>query len=137
MKIYSILLVFFIISCTEKIDKKNVSLLNGYWEIEKVNLPNEESKEYKINESVDYFKISDNLKGFRKKLVPQYDGKFLTNEVQENISIFFNGDIAFITYKTDFATWNEEIVKLTNEELILKSEQGIAYVYKRKHEYNE
>lgn len=96
-----------------------------------------EIKEYKINESVDFFQISDSLKGFRKKLVPQYDGKFLTNEVQEKINISVKEDITFINYTTDFATWSEEIVKLNNDELTLKNEQGITYFYKRKQEYNE
>lgn len=137
MKNYIWVLFLVLVSCSKSLDNNDIATLNGYWEIEKVKLPNGESKEYKINESVDFFQISDSLKGFRKKLVPQYDGKFLTNEVQEKISISVKEDITFINYTTDFATWSEEIIKLNNDELTLKNEQGITYFYKRKQEYNE
>lgn len=137
MKYYLFLILTFLISCNKGVDKEEIMVLNGYWEIENVKLPNGESKEYKINESVDYFKINDSLKGFRKKLVPQFDGRFLTNEVNESITISFKDEIAFINYSTEFASWTEEIKKLNKNELVLVNEQGINYIYKRKSIENE
>lgn len=129
-KIIFFLLVSMIVSCS-KIEEKDISLLNGYWEITKVEMPSGEEKEYKINESVDYFKV-ENLKGIRKKLVPQLDGTFLTNEVQENVTIEFVDGKAIAHYKTNYATWDEEIIKLTDKELVVKNQQDIEYFYTKK-----
>lgn len=131
MKNYIWVLFLMLISCSKSIEKIDIRYLNGYWEIEKVVLPNGESREYKINESIDFFEINDSLKGFRKKLIPQFDGKFLTNEVYERFSIEKQKNLLFITYKTDFAFWKEEILKLTNDNFEVKNQQGIHYYYKR------
>ena len=137
MRYYLFLILAFLVSCKNEITQEEISNLNGYWEIEKVELPNGETKDYKINESVDFFEINNNLKGFRKKLVPQFDGRFLTNEVNESITISFKDEITFINYSTEFASWTEEIKKLNKNELVLANEQGINYIYKRKSIENE
>lgn len=135
---YFVLLVFTIlVSCTEKISVKEISNLNGYWEIEKVELPDGSSKEYKINESVDYFEVNDSLKGFRKKVIFQLDGKLLANDVKENIEVVSIDDLMFLNYTTEYAKWKEEIIELTQQKLILKNEHGISYFYKRKERDNE
>ena len=131
------IILFTLISCKKEVSQKEISSLNGYWEIQRVELPKGEIKEYKINESVDFFQVDENLNGFRKKLIPQLDGKFLTNEVEEKISVSFKDDLAFIKYSTEFANWTEEIKELNSEELVLTNEQGITYVYKRKVVENE
>lgn len=132
MKHYLILVLIVLSSCKNSIHNFELSKLNGHWEIEKVDLPNGDSKEYTINETIDYFEIGDSLKGFRKKLVPQFDGKFLTNEVEENIYVKKIHDKFYLVYKTDFADWKEEIISLNDNELVLKNEQNISYYYKRK-----
>lgn len=135
---YFVLLVFTVlVSCTEKISVKEISNLNGYWEIEKVELPDGSSKEYKINESVDYFEVNDSLKGFRKKVIFQLDGKLLANDVKENIEVISIDDLMFLNYTTEYAKWKEEIIELTQQKLILKNEHGISYFYKRKERDNE
>lgn len=129
-KILLFLCCTFIVSCS-KVEEKDIDLLNGYWEITKVEMPSGEQKEYKINESVDFFKV-ENLKGFRKKMVPQLDGTFLTNEVQENLVVEFVDGKAVAHYKTDYANWDEEIVKLSDKELVVKNQQDIQYFYTKK-----
>lgn len=137
MRYFISFLLLILVSCQKNIVKKDINLINGYWEIVKVEFPNGQEKEYKFSESVDFFKLNDSLKGFRKKLVPQFDGKFLTNEVNEKISISFNEDLVMINYATEFAKWTEIIMKLNDDELILSNEQGINYIYKRKKITNE
>ncbi|MCO6175664.1 lipocalin family protein [Flavobacterium sp. NRK F10] len=129
-KIVLFLLVSLAVSCSG-IEPKDIELLNGYWEIHKVEIPSGEKKEYKVNESVDYFEIAD-LKGFRKKLVPQMDGTFLTNEVQENITVEFKDDKVILHYKTNYASWDEEVISLTDKELVVKNQQDIKYFYTKK-----
>ncbi len=118
------------ISCKQSISESDLQNLNGYWEIEKVELPDGEKKEYKVNETIDYFKITSN-KGFRKKVMPQLDGTYLTNDIQDEIAIAYKDGAATIKYKTKYASWNEEIIELSKDKLVLKNKQDFEYHYKR------
>lgn len=119
-----------VFSCKQKITDVDISNLNGYWEIEKVELPDGDKKEYKVNETIDFFKIEAN-KGFRKKVMPQLDGTYLTNDIQEDVTVVLKDGDASLQYKTTYALWNEEIIELTKDKLVVKNEQEIEYYYKR------
>ncbi|WP_445713666.1 lipocalin family protein [Flavobacterium sp.] len=131
MKKIIVFIAFIVLSsCKQTITNDNIQYLNGYWEIEKVELPNGEMKEYKVNETIDFFKIESN-KGFRNKVMPQLDGSYLTNDHQEDIIITFKDGDATIQYKTNYASWDENIIELTNDKLVLKNQQELEYHYKR------
>jgi len=66
-------------ACKEKVKPEDISKINGYWEIETVTTPDGNEREYKISETIDYFEIK-NDSGFRKKVMPQFDGKYLVND---------------------------------------------------------
>ena len=118
------------LSCKQKITEADLSNLNGYWEIEKVELPDGDKKEYKVNETIDFFKIEAN-KGFRKKVMPQLDGTYLTNDIQEDVVVVLKDGDASLQYKTTYASWKEEIIELTKDKLVVKNQQEIEYYYKR------
>lgn len=118
------------LSCKQKITEADLSNLNGYWEIEKVELPDGDMKEYKVNETIDFFKIEAN-KGFRKKVMPQLDGTYLTNDIQEDVVVVIKDGNASLQYKTTYASWKEEIIELTKDKLVVKNQQEIEYYYKR------
>lgn len=118
------------LSCKQKITEADLSNLNGYWEIEKVELPDGDKKEYKVNETIDFFKIEAN-KGFRKKVMPQLDGTYLTNDIQEDVVVVIKDSDASLQYKTTYASWKEEIIELTKDKLVVKNQQEIEYYYKR------
>ena len=118
------------LSCKQKITEADLSNLNGYWEIEKVELPDGDKKEYKVNETIDFFKIEAN-KGFRKKVMPQLDGTYLTNDIQEDVVVVLKDGDASLQYKTTYASWKEEIIELTKDRLVVKNQQEIEYYYKR------
>ena len=118
------------LSCKQKITEADLSNLNGYWEIEKVELPDGDMKEYKVNETIDFFKIEAN-KGFRKKVMPQLDGTYLTNDIQEDVVVVVKDGDALLQYKTKYASWKEEIIELTKDKLVVKNQQEIEYYYKR------
>ena len=122
--------IFLIFSCNQKIEKDDIAYLNGYWEIEKVILSDGEKKEYKISETIDYFKIDAGL-GFRKKVLPQLDGTYIVNDQKENIKIITIQNEFFVEYSTDYAKWKEKIVAVSNEKLVLKNEQNLEYHYKK------
>ena len=131
MKKIILFLVFgLFLSCKQSISESDLQNLNGYWEIEKVELPDGDKKEYKVNETIDFFKIKDE-KGFRKKVMPQLDGTYLTNDIQEDIVIAIKDGDATIQYKTTYASWKEEIIELTKDKLVVKNEQDLESHYKR------
>ena len=129
-KILFLFVLSTLLSCKQEITDADISNLNGYWEIEKVELPDGDKKEYKVNETIDFFKIETN-KGFRKKVMPQLDGTYLTNDIQEDVVIVIKDGDATIQYKTTYAYWKEEIIELSKEKLVVKSQQEIEYHYKR------
>ena len=119
-----------LISCQSKVASTDLPKINGYWEIEKVVFEDGNQKEYSINETFDYFKIKNN-KGIRKKVMPQLDGTFLVNDTFESIEIKETDGKYFIHCSTDFAKWQEQIVSLTDQELVLLNPSKKEYHYKR------
>lgn len=131
MKKIILFLVFgLFLSCKQSISETDLQNLNGYWEIEKVELPDGDKKEYKVNETIDFFKISDK-KGFRSKVMPQIDGTYLTNDLKEDVVIVLKDGDATIHYKTNYANWNEEIIELSKDKLVVKNQQDLEYHYKK------
>lgn len=124
------LLGILLVSCKQTITDKDVAKINGYWEIQKVELPEGGKKEYKVNETIDFFQIKDS-KGFRQKVMPQLDGTYLTNDIKETISISNKSDNYYINYSTNYGKWKEEIVEIKDSILVLKNEANLEYHYKR------
>ena len=131
MKKIILFLVFgLFLSCKQSISESDLQNLNGYWEIEKVELPDGDKNEYKVNETIDFFKITDK-KGFRSKVMPQIDGTYLTNDLKEDVVVVLKDGDATIQYKTNYANWNEEIIELSKDKLVVKNQQDLEYHYKR------
>lgn len=129
---FKILIVSFLfVACQQKIKPADIAKINGYWEIEKVVFDKGEDKDYKMNESYDYFEISKNNKGIRKKVMPQLDGTFLVNDTYEKVVVRFAGDKTFLDYATPYAKWSEELISLSDKELVLKNAEKATYHYKK------
>jgi len=122
---------FAIASCAQKVAKEDAQKLNGYWEIEKVLLANGSEKEYKINMVYDYFKVGKDYKGFRKKVTPQLDGKYLADDSSEALNITEKEDKIYLNYKTEYATWTEELKSISEEKMVIINQQKIEYHYKK------
>lgn len=126
-----LVLTLFFVGCQQKIQPTDIAKINGYWEIEKVVFEEGKVKDYKMNESYDYFEIGNNNKGLRKKVMPQLDGSFLVNDSYENVAVRFQDKQAFLDYSTSYAKWSEEIIALSEEELVLRNEEKKEYHYKK------
>lgn len=128
--LYLLPVFLLVVACQKKVDPADLKNLNGYWEISKAVMPDGEIKEYTVNMAIDFFQV-DSQKGFRQKVVPQFDGEYLTNQVQEQIEVVdFDGKM-MLKYHTDFADWQEELISISSEELVVKNEHDITYYYKR------
>lgn len=131
-KVFSVLLVVLLfVGCKQKITPADVAKINGYWEIEKVVMEDGKEKPYKMNESFDYFQISAKNVGFRKKVMPQFDGTFLVNDTYENVKIRFVEDQVYLDCSTPYTKWKEEIIALTATELVVLTADKKEYHYKK------
>ncbi|MFT5963817.1 MAG: hypothetical protein ACI9L6_000532 [Flavobacterium sp.] len=131
-KSFKILLIsLFFVGCQQKVEPTDIAKINGYWEIEKVVFAEGKDKDYKMNESYDYFEIADKNKGMRKKVMPQLDGSFLINDTYENVVVRFQNGEAFLDYSTPYSKWSEKIITLSDKELVLKNKEKNEYHYKK------
>jgi hypothetical protein len=129
-KISLLSFVLLLISCHTSVKKEDVNKLNGYWEIKQVTLADGNTKDYKINETIDYFELKEN-NGFRQKVMPQFDGKFKTNGFKELIKIIEKDNAFFIEYNTKYGKWKEEIISIEDSTLVLKNKDNLKYTYKK------
>ena len=120
----------FFVACKPTVLEADLTKLNGYWEIQKVEMKEGEDKDYKVNPTVDYIEIKGKS-GFRQKVMPQLDGTFRTNNLQEQITLTANDGSWFLNYKTAYGTWKEELVALTDSVLVLKNQAELEYHYKK------
>ena len=121
---------FLFVACIPKVSDTDIVKINGYWEIQKVELPQGGKKEYKVNETIDFFALKEN-KGYRQKVMPLLDGTYLTNEIKEIISLSTVDGNYYINYSTNYGKWKEEILEIKDSVLVLKNQENLEYHYKR------
>ena len=127
---YVLLLLIGLISCTSKPSKESILKINGYWEIEKVSFPDGNKKEYQVNEFIDFISLK-NLNGTRQKVAPQLDGTFLKGALQDKIRVVDSSDYYFLKTNSNFTKWEEKIISVSEDELVLENEAKITYYYKK------
>ncbi|APQ18444.1 hypothetical protein [Maribacter hydrothermalis] len=130
MKQYLIIGLLFCISCGSKIEKDQIPLLNGYWEIKEVIFKDGTKKEYSVNTTIDFIKI-DSLVGYRKKVNPKFNGTYETSNDAEPLKIRIANDSIFMSYNKDLNAWEELILSLSNKSFSVINHQGITYKYER------
>ncbi len=131
-KVFGVLLIVLLFTgCKQKVNPADIAKINGYWEIEKVVLEDGSEKQYGVNESFDYFQIDKKNAGIRKKVMPQLDGTFLVNNTFEKVKIRFADDQTFLDYTTPYMKWSEEILALTDKELVVLNAEKKEYHYKK------
>ena len=108
-----------------------IEFINGYWEIENVYKNGKLLKEFKISQDIDYFRINNDLSGFRKKLKPNFNGSYTTSKDQLNfkLEIKFNKRL-MIVYEDNNTIFVEEITKVNKTNLSIKNDKGMVYNYK-------
>lgn len=126
----SLLLMALFTACNNGVDAADIAKINGYWEIEKVVMPNGEEKDYGANMSYDFFELKGNV-GFRKKVMPQLDGTFLTNDLSEKLKVTFENEATWLNYTTPYTKWREELRELSDSEMLVVNAQNISYYYKK------
>lgn len=117
-------------ACADSVTSADLGYLDGYWEIEKVVFPDGNSKSYGINTTIDYFEYG-NRRGFRKKVQPRLDGIFITSDDAESFEIVEINSNFMLVYENELSRWEEEIRSLSADKMVLVSNDGLKYHYKR------
>lgn len=131
MKRISLLfIVILVISCSPS-PESYLEHVNGYWEIKEVIFTDGNKKVYKYNETIDYISVNDSLKGFRKKLKPGFNSKYITSEDTEGITVKIENDSLNFYYKTPFGNWKETVIMANREQLKVVNDRETVYIYKR------
>lgn len=131
MKRLSLLFICFIIFSCSNNPENYLEHVNGYWEIDQVLFENGDVKTYKYNENIDYININDSLKGFRKKLKPGFNSKYITSEDAEGITVKIENDSLNLYYKTPYATWKETVLTADKNSMKVVNDRETVYIYKR------
>jgi hypothetical protein len=125
-----LLLFFNLIACSENISVSDLNHLNGYWEIEEVEFPGGERKEYNVNTTIDYIKYNDK-NGFRKKVQPEFDGTYVTSSDAESFRISERDGLFWMIYRNNLSSWEERILVISKTELVIRNKEGLSYHYRR------
>tara|TARA_R110002126_G_scaffold249548_1_gene392468 strand:- start:1954 stop:2172 length:219 start_codon:yes stop_codon:yes gene_type:complete len=62
---------------------------------------------------------------------PKFNGTFETSNDTEPIQIRISNDTIFIKYTTEFNTWEEVLLSLSEKSFSVKNDQDITYFYER------
>ncbi len=129
----SILLLFILllnIGC-KSVEREDLQLLNGYWEITKVIQPDGSETDFGINTIYDYYEFDTNLKGIYKKASPQINGTFLVDEYSEEIEIIEENGNFKIKFHSEFNDREVEIIEILTNKLVIKNPEEKTYYYKK------
>lgn len=129
-RIITLIMVLSLVSCSDN-PKKMLTHLNGYWEISKAEMNDGIEKDYNFNASIDYIMVNDSLKGFRKKLSPNFDGSFTTSQDAEAIEVKIENDSLNLYYSTPYAKWKETVLEANETHLKIVNFKKDVYLYKR------
>lgn len=116
------------ISCNKN-PETFIPYLKGYWEIKQVEKNGEVVKKYNISTTVDYFKVNDDLTGFRKKVMPSLGGKFTVTDDKSPFVLKIESNKLNIHYTVNNVTFKETIKFASETELIIINDQGFEYHY--------
>lgn len=128
--------LYMFFGCTTKIEEEDIKHLNGYWEIEQVTFSNGETKNFKVNPTIDYIELKG-LEGFRKKVYPKFDGTFETSDDAEYFIVArIDSKIEMrykpgITLDTKMFSRIESLIQLSANQFSVVNSDTITYSYKR------
>lgn len=108
-----------------------ISALEGYWEIEKVDFPDGNTKEYNISTTVDHYKLESDSTGYKVKVNPQLDGSFLTSGDREAFTVEHEKGDLLLHFTTSLSEHTEKVIQLKENTLIMMNDREMKYTYKR------
>lgn len=129
-RIILLILTIVLFSCEKPNPEEQKQHLSGYWEINTVEMPDGEVKNFGVNTIIDYIEINGDS-GTRTKVSPKFDGTFNTNGVTEDFTLNIEENQLIMHYKTSFDEWKETVVEAKDSILVLKNRDNKTYTYNR------
>lgn len=122
--------LLFISSCNPGPDAEDVKYLQGYWEIHKVAFSDGTEKTYAANTTIEFFDWNGRS-GYRKKVQPTLDGKYLTSDDALPMEILWRDKRLFLGFTGSDTEWEEEVLELDSLNLTTLHSNGLLYTYNR------
>ena len=107
-----------------------IPFIEGYWEIVSVTKDQKKVKEFKMSGSIDYFKVNEDLSGYRKKVTPRFDGAFEMSQHQSEFTLSIDESQLWIQYDNNAVSYREKIIRANESSLIISNSDGFIYTYK-------
>ncbi|PHS09456.1 MAG: hypothetical protein COA88_04540 [Kordia sp.] len=136
MKYFIPIIFFILVSCTDKVTQQDLQQLNGYWDIDKVESVDKKVTEYGANSTIDFYFVNKQNEGYRKKTTLDFSGTYKTNNIKDKIVIEDKNGAFIIKTITSLDNWEEVIISLTKEKLVLKNEKGVLFYYNKHEKFN-
>ena len=136
MKYFIPIIFFILISCTDKVTQQDLQQLNGYWDIDKVESVDKKITKYGANSTIDFYFVNEQNEGYRKKTTLDFSGTYKTNNIKDKIVIEAKNGAFIIKTTTSLDNWEDIIVSLTKEKLVLKNEKGVLFYYNKHEKFN-
>ena len=137
MKYLSIFCLLLYASCGKQDFAEQITHLNGYWEIQSVEMTDGSKKEFNINTTIDFIAISGDTAGVRKKVSPKLDGSFITNNASEKFKIKVESEELTLYYQTPYNEWRETVLLVNQSILKVMNKEGKKYTYRRFRKFGE
>ena len=128
-KLITPLLISLLYSCQSDVTDY-IPFIEGYWEIVSATKDQKKIKDFKISGVIDYFKINDDLSGYRKKVTPRFDGAFEISQDQSNFKLSIEDHQLRINYNNNGIAYKEQIMRANETSLIISNSNGFSYTYK-------
>lgn len=128
--LYLIVASIILLGCQQQSPEEMKTQLSGYWEIENVHSEHIQEKDFTFSNTVDYIEVEGET-GMRTKLQPKFDGSYKGNKTAESFQLKVESDSLNMYYDTPFDTWKETVIRATDQELIVRNEDGIEYHYRK------
>ena len=74
---------------------------------------------------------SKNEYGHHAYVSLELDGKYLADDTAEAVEITEKDNKIYLNYKTDYATWKEELKSISDDKMVILNKQNIEYHYKK------
>ena len=119
-----------VLACGRPPGEEALAHLPGYWEIEAVEFPNGESRDYAANSAIDYYHL-EGRKGYLKKLQPEANGRYLASDDALPLEVLSRNGRLYLRFEGEESAWEEEVLELGPDHLITRHENGLHYRYRR------
>jgi len=117
------------VGCDSGIGIEQAVAMNGYWQIESVQMEDGTIKDFRFSPLVDFIEVNGD-KGVRKKVTPKLDGTFEATKSSEAFTLIIENDSLKMMYETPYSQWQETIIGLEPGRIKILNREGKLYTYK-------